>query len=72
MNEGYPGEGDEKNWDGIVDGATAKAGIWYACVVSEESSWDCISDKITAQTVAEPCAPDSGGVQVVRIVFQQN
>lgn len=71
VEEGYAGEGDEKNWDGTID-IYPKAGTWYVCVVSEDGSWDCISDKMTIKTDAEPCAPGSGGVQVVRIVFQQN
>jgi len=36
-----------------------------------EGSRDCISNTVTAETVAEPCAAGTG-VQVVRIVFQQN
>jgi hypothetical protein len=71
VDQGYPGEGDEKNWDGNID-TYAKPGTWYACVVSEKDSWDCISNKMTMVTVHEPCEPDSGGVQVLRIVFQQN
>jgi hypothetical protein len=63
--------GDEKNWDGFLKDYPV-TGTWYACVVPEDGNWDCVSNKMTLQTVAEPCAPDSGGIQVVRIVFQQN
>jgi hypothetical protein len=71
VNEGYAGLDDSSNWDGVLD-HYAKAGTWNVCVVPAEGSWDCRSTTVTAQTVAEPCAPDSGGVQIVRIVFQQN
>lgn len=71
VNEGYPGLDDSSNWDGVLD-THAKAGTWHVCVVPAEGSWDCLSTTVTAQTAAEPCAPDSGGVQIVRIVFQQN
>jgi hypothetical protein len=69
-DQGYPGEGDEKNWDGTIDNKP-RPGTWYACVVGEEGSWDCISDKMTAKTVHEPCEPNTG-VQVARFIFQQN
>lgn len=71
VNEGYPGLDDSSNWDGIL-ATYPKPGTWHACVVPAEGSRDCISTTVTAQTVGDPCAPDSGGVQVVRIVFQQN
>jgi hypothetical protein len=71
VNEGYAGLDDSSNWDGVL-ATYAKPGTWYACVVSADRSWDCISTTVTAQTVADPCAPDSSGVQIVRIVFQQN
>jgi hypothetical protein len=71
VDEGYPGLDDSSNWDGVL-ATYAKAGTWNACVVPAEGSWDCRSTTVTAQTVAEPCAPDSGGTQIVRIVFQQN
>jgi hypothetical protein len=71
VDEGYPGLDDSSNWDGVLD-IYSKAGTWYVCVVPAEGSRDCVSPTVTAQTVAEPCAPDSGGVQIVRIVFQQN
>jgi hypothetical protein len=71
VNEGYEGLDDSSNWDGVLD-IYPKAGTWHVCIVPAEGSWDCVSDTVTAQTVAEPCAPDSGGVQIVRIVFQQN
>jgi hypothetical protein len=71
VNQGYAGQGDEKNWDGFIDNYP-KPGTWYVCVVAQEGSWDCISDKMTAVTVSEPCAPGSDGVQVARFVFQQN
>jgi hypothetical protein len=57
--------------DGFIDNYP-KPGTWYVCVVAQEGSWDCISDKMTAVTVSEPCAPGSDGVQVARFVFQQN
>ena len=71
VDEGYPGLDDSSNWDGVLD-IYPKAGTWYVCVVPAEGRWDCMSRTMTVQTVAEPCAPDSGGVQIVRIVFQQN
>lgn len=71
VNEGYPGLGDERNWDGIIDNY-AKPGTWYACVVAQQSSWDCISNRMTMVSVAEPCEDGSGGVQILRIVFQKN
>ncbi len=71
VNEGLPGLDDSSNWDGILD-TYPKAGTWYACVVPAEGSQDCISTTVTAETTADPCAPESGGVQIVRIVFQQN
>jgi hypothetical protein len=71
VDEGYPGLDDSSNWDGVL-ATYAKAGTWNVCVVPAEGSWDCRSTTVTAQTVAEPCAPDSGGTQIVRIVFQQN
>ncbi len=63
--------GDEKNWDGFLANYP-RAGTWYVCVVAQEGGWDCISTKMTIQTVAEPCSPQSNGIQVVRIVFRQN
>lgn len=71
VDEGYPGLDDSSNWDGVLD-IYPKAGTWHVCLVPAEGRWDCISTTFTAQTVAEPCTPDSGGVQIVRIVFQQN
>ena len=71
VDEGYPGEGDETNWDGIISNR-AVAGSWYACVVPQKGSWDCISNRMVFTSVATPCKPDSGGVQVFRIVFQKN
>jgi hypothetical protein len=71
VNEGYPGLDDSSNWDAILD-TYAKPGTWHSCVVPAEGSWDCISPTVTSQTVSEPCTPDSAGVQIVRIVFQQN
>jgi hypothetical protein len=71
VNEGYAGLDDSSNWDGVLD-TSPKAGTWYVCVVPSEGSRDCISNTVTAQTATDPCAPDSGGVQIVRIVFQQN
>jgi hypothetical protein len=70
-DEGYAGMDDSSNWDATL-ATYAKAGTWLACVVPAEGSWDCISTTVTSQTGSEPCAPDSGGVQIVRIVFQQN
>jgi hypothetical protein len=71
VNEGYPGMDDSSNWDGVL-ATYAKPGTWHVCVVPAEGSWECISTTVTAQTVMEPCAPESSGVQIVRIVFQQN
>ena len=71
VNEGYPGMDDSSNWDGVL-ATYAKAGTWHVCVVPAEGSWECRSTTVTAQTATEPCAPESGGIQIVRIVFQQN
>ena len=71
VNEGLPGLDDSSNWDGILD-TYPKAGTWYVCVVPAEGSKDCISTTVTAETTADPCAPESGGIQIVRIVFRQN
>jgi hypothetical protein len=71
VNEGLPGLDDSGNWDAILD-TYAKPGTWHVCVVPAEGSRDCISTTVTAQTVSEPCTAGSGGVQIVRIVFQQN
>ena len=70
-DEGYPGMDDSSNWDGVL-ATYAKAGTWHVCVVPAEGNRDCVSSTVTAQTANDPCAPDSGGVQIVRIVFQQN
>ncbi|MGD8465572.1 MAG: hypothetical protein PVI09_17060 [Anaerolineae bacterium] len=70
-DEGLPGLDDSSNWDAIL-GNYARDGVWYVCVVPAEGSRDCQSNTVTAQTVSEPCAPDSGGVQIVRIIFQLN
>jgi hypothetical protein len=71
VNEGYPGMDDSSNWDGVLD-TYAKPGTWHVCVVPAQGNRDCISNVVTAQTAADPCAPDSGGVQVVRVVFRLN
>jgi len=71
VDEGYDGLDDSTNWDGVL-ATYAKAGTWHVCVVPAEGSRDCVSTTVTAQTATEPCAPESGGVQVVRIVFQKN
>ena len=71
VNPGYPGEGDEKNWDGIINNH-AVDGTWYACVVPQKGSWDCQSNRMVFTSVSTPCEPDSGGVQIFRVVFQQN
>lgn len=71
VNEGYPGMDDSSNWDGVLDNY-AKPGTWHVCVVPAQGNRDCISNTVTVQTAAEPCAPESGGVQIVRIVFRLN
>lgn len=71
VNEGYEGMDDSSNWDGVL-GTYPKAGTWHLCVVPAQGNRDCISNTVTAQTASEPCAPESGGVQIVRIVFQLN
>lgn len=71
VDEGYEGLDDSRNWDGIL-GNYPRDGTWYVCVAPAQGSWDCISTTVIGQTVAEPCAPDSGGVQILRIVFQKN
>lgn len=71
VHEGDPGLDDSRNWDATL-AIEAKAGNWYACVVPGEGRTDCISSTVVAQTVSDPCAPGSGGAQIVRIVFRQN
>lgn len=70
-DKGGSWQGDEKNWDGFLANYP-RGGVWYVCVVAEEGKWDCVSEKMSIQTVAEPCSPGSDGIQVVRLVFQQN
>ena len=70
-NEGYAGLDDSSNWDGVL-ATHAKPGAWHVCVAPAQGSWDCMSPTVTAQTVADPCVPDSGGVKILRIVFQQH
>ena len=70
-DEGLPGLDDSSNWDAIL-GTYPRDGVWYVCVVPAEGSRDCVSNTVTAQTVSAPCDPDSGGVQIVRIIFQLN
>ena len=60
-----------KNWDGFIKDRP-RGGTWYVCIVPEHGSWDCVSDQLTVTTTSSPCAPGSGGVQIVRIEFQQN
>ena len=71
VNEGYEGLDDSSNWDGVL-ATSPKGGTWYMCVVPAEGNWECVSATVSVQTVGEPCAPDSGGAQIVRVVFQQN
>ena len=68
---GYVGSLTNTHFDGVLD-THPKSGTWHVCLVPAEGNRDCISPTVTVQTAAEPCAPDSGGVQIVRIVFQQN
>ena len=70
-NKGGSWEGDEKNWEGFINDHPV-AGTWHVCVVPDEGSTNCISDKLDIVTVAEPCAPGSGGIQTVQIAFQHN
>jgi hypothetical protein len=68
---GEPGEAVGRNWDGFLV-PYPRNGTWYACVVPDDGHVQCISNQLTATTVESPCKPGSEGVQVVRIVFQQN
>ena len=68
---GEPGEAVGRNWDGFLV-PYPRSGTWHACVVPDDGHLQCISNQLTATTVESPCAPGSEGVQVVRIVFQQN
>ena len=68
---GEPGEAVGRNWDGFLV-PYPRNGTWHACVVPDDGHVQCISNQLTATTVDSPCAPGSEGVQVVRIVFQQN
>ena len=68
---GEPGEAVGRNWDGFLV-PYPRSGTWHACVVPDDGHLQCISNQLTVTTVDSPCAPGSEGVQVVRIVFQQN
>ncbi len=71
--EGNVGDGTRKNWGHVILGdGYARAGLWYVCVVPDEGRTDCISNRMDIRTVSEPCQSESGGVQVVRIVFSKN
>ena len=65
---GTPWQGDEGNWDGTIDGAHARDGVWKVCVADADDSWNCISNTINAATSAD-C---NNGIQAVQISFKQN
>jgi hypothetical protein len=60
----------EKNWDAFITDRP-RSGTWYACVVADTGSWDCISNQLDVTTSASPCEPGSRGVQLVYIIFQR-
>jgi hypothetical protein len=71
--EGNVGDGTRKNWGHVILGdAYARAGKWHVCVVPDNDRTDCISNTMDIVTVSEPCQSESGGAQVVRIVFNKN
>jgi hypothetical protein len=70
--EGNVGDGTRKNWGHVILGdGYAREGLWYVCVVPGDGRTDCISNRMEIRTVSDPCQPESGGVQVVRIVFNK-
>jgi len=57
-----------KNWDGLLDNSQPRAGTWYACVVSSEGSWDCLSNQVAVDTSGDR----SASPQWVQINFRKN
>ena len=60
-------QGDEGNWDGMIDNKP-RDGVWHVCVVPGEGSWDCISNTVDAGTSSN-C---ESGPQVIHITFNKN
>jgi len=61
-------EGDEGNWEAIIDKKTARAGVWHVCVVPAENSTTCISNIVDVTTDTN-C---HRGTQVLWLDFRQN
>ena len=64
-------EDAKRNWDGFINDHPIN-GTWYVCVVPERDATNCLSNRMDVAMTAEPCAPESGGVQSVKISFQKN
>lgn len=64
-------EAAKRNWDGFIKDYPIN-GTWYVCVVPDDGATNCLSKRMDVAMVAEPCAPESGGVQSVQISFQKN
>jgi hypothetical protein len=67
FGEGTPWEGDEGNWDGVLDNRP-RDGVWHVCIVPEKGSNDCDSNTVDAPTTSD-C---ENGYQVYRITFREN
>ncbi len=61
-------EGDEGNWEAIIDKNAARAGAWHVCVVTAENSTTCISNTVDVTTDTN-CRK---GTQVLWLDFRQN
>ena len=67
FGSGTTWKGDEGNWDGTID-SKARDGTWHVCVVPDQGSWDCASNKVDV-TTSSNC---SSGAQSVQITFRKN
>ena len=61
-------EGDEGNWDAIIDKKTRRAGVWHVCVVPGQDSAACISN-ILDVTTGTNCHK---GTRVLWLDFRRN
>ena len=61
-------EGDEGNWEAVIDKKAARAGTWHVCVVAAENSTTCISNTVDV-TTDDNCRR---GTQVLWLDFRQN
>jgi hypothetical protein len=61
-------EGDEGNWEAIIDKKTRRAGTWHVCIVPSENSTICISNILDVTTDTN-CRQ---GTQVLWLDFRKN